>query len=128
MVGVDGSETSASALAVALQLAAVLKAALHLVSTHGALQAPSDADTVLVEATRAAHAEGLEAVTHARRDDAAGALLAVAEEQHADLLTVGSTGISRAPRPVRASVTEKVFHHAPCSVLIVRTDSPQVPG
>lgn len=128
MVGVDGSETGASALAVALHLASVLRAALHVVSAHGALQAPSDAEAVLAEATRAAHAEGLEAVTHARRDNPAGALLAVAEEQHADLLVVGSTGISRAPRPLLGSVSDKISRHAPCSVLIVRTDSPEVPG
>ena len=128
VVGVDGSQTSASALAVALQLAAVLRAALHVVSAHGALQAPSDADAVLAEATRAAHAQGMEAVTHARRDDPAGALLAVAEEQHADLLVVGSTCISRAPRPILGSVSDKVSHHAPCSVLIVRNDSPEVRG
>jgi nucleotide-binding universal stress UspA family protein len=38
--GVDGSETGAKALAVALELAAVLGAAVHVVSAYGALQAP----------------------------------------------------------------------------------------
>jgi nucleotide-binding universal stress UspA family protein len=122
VVGADGSETGAKALAVALRLAAVLGAALHLVSAHGALQAPSDAEAVLAEATRDVRAEGIEAVTHARRDDPAEALIAVAEGQDADLLVVGSVGMSRASRFVLGNVPNKVSHHAPCSILIVRTD------
>jgi nucleotide-binding universal stress UspA family protein/L-amino acid N-acyltransferase YncA len=122
VVGADGSETGANALAIALRLAAVLGAALHVVSAYSALQAPSDAEAVLAEATRAARAEGLEAVTHARRDDPAEALIAVAEDQDADLLVVGSRGMSRASRSLLGSVPNKVSHHAPCSVLIVRTD------
>jgi nucleotide-binding universal stress UspA family protein/GNAT superfamily N-acetyltransferase len=122
VVGADGSETGEKALAVALRLAAVLGGALHVVSAYGILQAPSDAEAVLAAATRAARAEGLEAVTHARRDDPAEALIAVAEEQDADLLVVGSRGMSRASRFLLGSVPNKVSHHAPCSVLIVRTD------
>jgi nucleotide-binding universal stress UspA family protein len=70
----------------------------------------------------AARAEGLEAVTHARGDDHAKALIAVAEEQDADLLVVGNRSVSRASRFLLGSVPNKVSHHAPCSVLIVRTD------
>ena len=98
MVGVDGSQTGEKALALALRLAGVLGAALHVVNAYGALQAPSDAEAVLAAATRAARAKGLEAVTHARRDDPAEALIAVAEEQDADLLVVGSKGMTRASR------------------------------
>ena len=122
MVGADGSETGAEALAVALRLAAALRSELHVVSAYGPIQAQSDAEAVLAEATRAVGAEGLEAVTHARRDDPANALIAVAEEQDADLLVVGSKGMSRASRLVLGTVPDKVSHHAPCSVLIVRTD------
>ena len=122
VVGADGSETGAEALAVALRLAAALRSELHVVSAYGPIQAPSDAEAVLAEATRAVRAEGLEAVTHARRDDPANALIAVAEEQDADLLVVGSKGMSRASRLVLGTVPDKVSHHAPCSVLIVRTD------
>jgi hypothetical protein len=95
VVGADGSETGGKALAVALSFGHVLGAALHVVSAYGVLQAPSDAEAVLEAATRAARAEGLEAVTHARRGDPAEALIAVAEEQHADLLVVGNRGMWR---------------------------------
>jgi nucleotide-binding universal stress UspA family protein/GNAT superfamily N-acetyltransferase len=122
VVGADGSETGEKALAVALRLAAILGAAIHVVNAYGALQGPSDAETVLAAATRAARAEGLEAVTHALRDDPAEALIVVAEEQDAELLVVGSRGISRASRFLLGSVANKVSHHAPCSILIVRAD------
>lgn len=122
VVGVDGSETGANALTVALQLATALGATLHVVSAYGALQAPSDTEAVLQAATQAARAEGLEAVTHARRDDSAEALIAVAEELDAELLVVGSRGMSRASRFLLGSVPNKLADHAPCSVLIVPTD------
>jgi nucleotide-binding universal stress UspA family protein/GNAT superfamily N-acetyltransferase len=122
VVGVDGSETSGKALALALGLAAALGATVHVVNAYGALQARSDAEAVLAAATRAARAQGLQAVRHARRDDPADALIAVAEEQDADLLVVGSQGMSGAARFVLGSVPNSVSHHAPCSLLIVRTD------
>lgn len=122
VVGTDGSDTGAKALAVAVGLAAILGATVHVVSAYGLLQAPSDAEAVLAAATRAARAEELQPVTHALRDDPAGALIAVAEAQDADLLVVGSTGMSRASRSRLGSVPNKISHHAPCSVLIVRTN------
>jgi nucleotide-binding universal stress UspA family protein/L-amino acid N-acyltransferase YncA len=124
VVGVDGSEAGAKTLAVALRLAAGLGAAVHVVSAYGGLQAPSDAEEVLAAAMRAVRAEGLEAVTHALDDSPAGALAAVAEEQDCDLLVVGSGGMHRASRVGVGvgSVANHVSHHAPCSVLIVRTD------
>jgi nucleotide-binding universal stress UspA family protein/GNAT superfamily N-acetyltransferase len=121
VVGAGGSETAGKALAVALGLSTVLGTALHVVSAYGAFQAPSVAEDVLAAATRAARAEGLEAITHARRQDPAEALLAVAEENDADLLVVGSGDMGRASRLLLASAANKVSHHASCSVLIVRT-------
>lgn len=122
VVAGDGSETGANTLAAAMQLAAVLGATLHVVSAYGALQAPSDAEEVLAAATRAACAEGLQAVTHARRGAPSRALMAVAEEQDADLLVVAAEGMNRASLPLPGAMPDKLFHHAPCSVLIVRTD------
>lgn len=122
VVGVDGSETGAKALAAAIRLAAVLGATVHVVSAYDALQAPPYAEAVLAAATQAARAEGLEAVTHALRDSPAEALIAVTAEQDSDLLVVGSSGMTRASRFLVGSVANQVSHHAPCSVLIVRAD------
>ena len=59
--------------------------------------------------------------TFARQGDAADAILDVAEEQRADLIVVGNRGMTGAKRFLLGSVPNKVSHHAPCSVLIVRT-------
>jgi nucleotide-binding universal stress UspA family protein/GNAT superfamily N-acetyltransferase len=121
VVGVDGSETGEKALAVALGLGGVLGTALHVVSAYSVFRASSGAEAILEAATQAASAQGLEAVTHARRDDPAEALITVAEEQDADLVVVGDKGMSGTSRFLLGSVPNKVSHHAPCSVLIVRT-------
>lgn len=122
VVAVDGSDAAAKTLAAALELAAPLGAALHVVATRGRSQGPSDAEAVLMAATRAARAEGIDAVTHARSEDPARALIAVADEFDADLLVVDSRGMSRASRLRPHSVPDEVSHHPPCSILIVRTD------
>jgi nucleotide-binding universal stress UspA family protein len=59
--------------------------------------------------------------TFARQGDAADAIIDVAEEQAADLIVVGNKGLTGAKRFLLGSVPKKVSHHAPCSVLIVRT-------
>ncbi len=62
-----------------------------------------------------------EVETFARQGDAADAILDVAEEQRTDLIVVGNKGMTGAKRFLLGSVPNKVSHHAPCSVLIVRT-------
>jgi nucleotide-binding universal stress UspA family protein len=59
---------------------------------------------------------------HARRGDPAEALIAVAERENADLIVVGSKGVTSSTRFLLGSVAAKVASHAPSSVLIVRTD------
>ena len=53
--------------------------------------------------------------------DPADAILDVAEEQSADLIVVGNKGMTGAKRFLLGSVPNKVSHHAPCSVMIIRT-------
>ena len=56
-----------------------------------------------------------------RLGDPADAILDVAEEQGADLIVIGNKGMTGAKRFLLGSVPNKVSHHAPCSVLIIRT-------
>ena len=56
-----------------------------------------------------------------REGDPADAILDVAEERDADLIVVGNKGMTGAKRFLLGSVPNKVSHHAPCSVLIIRT-------
>ena len=60
------------------------------------------------------------ATTYARQGDPAAALLDVAEERGADLIVVGNKGMTGADRFLLGSVPNKVTHHAPCSVLVIR--------
>ena len=70
---------------------------------------------------RASQEAGVEVETFAREGDPADAILDVAEERDADLIVVGNKGMTGAKRFLLGSVPNKVSHHAPCSVLIIRT-------
>jgi nucleotide-binding universal stress UspA family protein len=135
VVGTDGSATAEAALERALELAKLTEARVHLVSayepsrarvTGGApaaeVRVGSDykADVALQRALGSSGAQGIEIEQHAPRGDPADALLAVAEEQGADLIVMGSVGMHGARR-LLGSVPNKVSHNSPCDVLIVQT-------
>lgn len=48
-------------------------------------------------------------------------IVETAEEMRADLIIVGSHGYNRWERLLLGSVSDSVVHHAPCTVLVVRT-------
>jgi nucleotide-binding universal stress UspA family protein len=142
LVGTDGSDTAHTALGRAVELAAGLRARLTIVSAYEPVSdprlrgeqviAPGDAQweinphddviALLEQARGEAVAAGVvEVDTFARVGDAADAILDVAEEQRCDLIVVGNKGMTGAKRFLLGSVPNKVSHHAPCSVLIVRT-------
>ena len=50
-------------------------------------------------------------------------IVETAEEWKADLIIVGSHGYNRWERLLLGSVSDSVVHHAPCSVLVVRTNT-----
>jgi nucleotide-binding universal stress UspA family protein len=87
-----------------------------------AIQPRQDVLALLTAAETQAREAGVTAVeTYARVGAAADAILDVAEEQASDLIVVGNRGMTGATRFLLGSVPNKVSHHAPCSVLIVRT-------
>jgi len=49
-------------------------------------------------------------------------IIETAEEMHADLIVIGSHGYKAWERMLLGSVSNSVVHHAPCSVLVVRTN------
>jgi nucleotide-binding universal stress UspA family protein len=63
---------------------------------------------------------GRSVVTELRTGDSASELLDVAETEGADLIVVGSHGLTGLDRFLLGSVSENVLRHAHCSVLIVR--------
>jgi nucleotide-binding universal stress UspA family protein len=141
VVGTDGSDTAQKAVSEAVDLAKSLSAKLWLVSAYEpvpkarlreeARQTPPDlqwmvnpreeVDATLADAADRIREAGIEVETFAREGDPADAILDVAEERDADLIVVGNKGMTGARRFLLGSVPNKVSHHAPCSVLIVRT-------
>jgi nucleotide-binding universal stress UspA family protein len=134
IVGTDGSETAARAVERAVELASEANATLHVVSAYepapahvargasGEFDVATDfkADAALSKATDRAD-RSLEIKTHAPTGDPADAIIAIAERESADLIVLGSRGM-RGARRLLGSVPNNVSHHAPCDVLIVRTD------
>ena len=141
VVGTDGSETAGEAVREAIELAQAVGASIELVSAYEPVsnqrlrqesrQAPEDmqwmvnpredVDATLSEASERIAGAGVKVNTYAREGDPADAILDVAEERGADLIIVGNKGMTGAKRFLLGSVPNKVSHHAPCSVLIVRT-------
>ncbi len=80
-----------------------------------------DVDNTLEEAADNARGAGVDVMVFARQGDPADAILDVAEETGSDLIVVGNKGMTGAKRFLLGSVPNKISHHAPCSVLIIRT-------
>jgi nucleotide-binding universal stress UspA family protein len=142
VVGTDGSETATTAVRYAVDLARELGARLQIVSAYEPvpdqrlrnqkIEVPKDLQwmvnpredvlVMLEQAAEEARGAGVQEIeTFARQGDAADAILDVAEEQRSDLIVVGNKGMTGAKRFLLGSVPNKVSHHAPCSVLVVRT-------
>ena len=141
VVGTDGSETAKQAVREATELAKQTGATLDIVSAYDPvpasrlreerLQAPTDIEyavnphedvnAILADAEGQVSGAGVKVRTFPRQGEPADAILDVAEEEGADLIVVGNKGMTGAKRFLLGSVPNKVSHHAPCSVLIVRT-------
>ena len=141
VVGTDGSETAQVAVSHATELAKAHGAVLDIVSAYEPVpsdrlreestQVPGDVahgvgprgdvNANLENASVSARGAGIEVQTHPREGDPADAILDVAEEVGADLVVVGNKGMTGARRFLLGSVPNKVSHHAPCGVYIVRT-------
>jgi nucleotide-binding universal stress UspA family protein len=142
LVGTDGSDTATTAVHYAIDMARELGARLLIVSAYEAISPPwlrggrisvpqdvqwevnphEDVLALLEQAREDARIAGVEEIdTFARQGDAADAIIDVAEEQRSDLIVVGNRGMTGAKRFLLGSVPNRVSHHAPCSVLIVRT-------
>ncbi|HWB69932.1 MAG TPA: universal stress protein, partial [Solirubrobacterales bacterium] len=80
-----------------------------------------DVNLILEQAAASAKQEGVEVQTQPIEGEPAEAILNVAEKIDADLIVVGNRGMTGARRFLLGSVPNNVSHHAPCSVIIVRT-------
>jgi nucleotide-binding universal stress UspA family protein len=139
VVGTDGSNTASAAVQRAGELAKRTGARVELVSgyreNHAAAAGfaaglyPGDltaaardaAGGCLDDAAGRLRSAGLDVETHCMCGDPADAIIDVAEATNADLIVVGSKGMQGGQRFMLGNVPNKVSHHAPCSVMIIRT-------
>jgi nucleotide-binding universal stress UspA family protein len=141
VVGTDGSDTAAQAVRQSIELARSVGARIDLVSAYEPVTDPrlhaettnvpedlqwminprEDVEATLERAARAVRDAGVAVEVFARQGDPADAILDVAEERGSDLIVIGNKGMTGAKRFLLGSVPNKVSHHAPCSVLIIRT-------
>jgi nucleotide-binding universal stress UspA family protein len=141
VVGTDGSETATLAVKTAIELARLAKSKLEIVSAYEPIPQDrlkregegipgdvsqvvnprEDVQLVLDRAAAEAKKAKVDVVTHPREGDPADAILDVAEENDADLVLVGNKGMTGARRFLLGSVPNKISHHSPCDVWIVKT-------
>jgi nucleotide-binding universal stress UspA family protein len=137
VVGVDGSETSLRAAQRAVTLAKAAGAKLLLVTVvrppegwwgiGGAPPPPEALSAALAQGRREVLAEteskldleGVDYDTLEELGDPASRLMAVAEDQQADLLVIGRRGAGLVERVILGSVADRICHLAPCPVLVV---------
>ena len=137
IVAVDFSEHSDRALDAALGMAKRDQATLHLVHsfhipmpgpTPDAVLFPPDTWASVREASaqklerilERMKAEGIECELHLCPGYPVGAILDTAEEVEADLIVMGTRGLSGLKHVLLGSVAERTIRVAPCPVLTVR--------
>jgi nucleotide-binding universal stress UspA family protein len=137
-VGTDGSGTADKAVEFAIEMAARYEAKIVFISAYVPVresrlqrertEAPEDmqwsinpaedVDATLRDCEERAEAKGLRWASEAREGDPARILVELAKTNDADVLVIGNKGMHR---KVLGSVPNTVSHHAPCSVMIVKT-------
>ena len=137
VVGTDGSPGAEVAVQKVIELVRGTGATIHLVCAFPApstlerigmtaRQEPTDlrgvAYDVLARDERRFSEAGFTVEKHAREGDPAHAIIDVAGEQKADLIAVGARGTTALRRFMLGSVSSKLSHHAPTSLLIVRDE------
>jgi nucleotide-binding universal stress UspA family protein len=150
VVGVDYSSLSALALGAALDIASSRDARVHVIAVAQGegprlpeeLKADErehfiDEAQKTLEAFLTRELAGLERPARVNREqildsvdvgDPAERILALAEEVHADLIVVGTTGRRGLEHLVLGSVAETVLRNAHCPVLVVRPKSHAAQG
>jgi nucleotide-binding universal stress UspA family protein len=134
VVGTDGSPGAETAVERAAEVAQGTGARVHLVTAYPDIPSYREriessakrqsidlrevADSVL--ARTASKLSRVAVETHAREGDPAQVIADVAQEQGADLIVVGDRGLTGIERFLLGSVSSKLTHHAPCSVMVVR--------
>jgi nucleotide-binding universal stress UspA family protein len=141
VVGTDGSATAERAVAGAAEIAVEHEARLIIVTAfkrqgdelasrpevpddiRWALTDEHQAEELAARGRKAADLAGVkQTVTRAIPGSPADVILEAVDDFGADLIVVGSKGLTGAAGIVLGSVASSVAHHAPCDVMIIRTN------
>jgi len=136
IVAIDGSEASRRAFDRALVIAKAGNASLHavyVVETGLFSSLPADntveimynvlqkeGESVLASAKEQATAVGITLTTHLKFGHAGSEVIALADQNKADLIVVGSHGKSQTDRLLIGSVSNFVVTHSKVSTMVVR--------
>jgi nucleotide-binding universal stress UspA family protein len=130
IVAVDESQGSSDAIALASTLAGITGSTLTLVNVFPYDVDPSRASNrefeeymrqdslELLERLRDAHGDETVELKAIANPSPSHGLHALAEQEHADLIVVGSTHTGRAGRVLPGSTAERLLHGAPCQVAV----------
>ena len=141
LVGTDGSEPATEAVRHAARLAGAFRAKLTIVTAFSPepdrtarVQADVPTDLQWQVTDSAAASERADAARGIAREEGAGevaiyveagdpadVVIETADLRGADVIVVGSKGMMSPTRFLVGSVPNKISHHAPCDVIIVRT-------
>jgi len=139
LVALDGSDYSLRALDFAIDLAKKYQSQLVLVhvvirqiyainppeagilaGTAIVRELETEGKTILTQGEEKVKAQGLPVEARLRQGVPAEELLRAAADEKADLMVLGSRGLSQVRAFLLGSVSDKVSHHAKCPTLIVR--------
>jgi len=130
----DGSDHAFHALSLALQMAKQDEADLHMVSVEEIPYLPETIEevreetgvaarrfhTVVNRAREMADQEGVKLHTHVLAGHPVRDIVDLARDLKADLLVVGGSGHSALYGRLIGSRADRIVHHAPCPVLVVK--------
>ncbi len=118
LVGTDGSATAAKAVERAVEVARSSGASLTILTAAR----PERGEAVVSAAAAAHEGSGVPIKTLVVDADPVSALIDEASSGRHDLLVMGNKGMTGVTRFFRlGSVPNKVSHHLPCSLLVVKT-------
>jgi nucleotide-binding universal stress UspA family protein len=130
VVGYDGSEHSRRALDAAVDLAKMYGAVVHVITVIDIASISSDpaavgivretANQISSEASERLSRDGVDHSVYIRQGDPGDEIIKLAEEIKADLIIVGSRGLSKLKRIFLGSVSQKVVSRSRVPVLVVK--------
>ncbi len=140
LVALDFSPHSARALDCAIDLAKNYKSKIHLLHAYhlpplvgmpDELVIPPDfwtgvrdaAGRKLAKAAEKVRAEGVDVETHLVEFAASDAIVETAKRVHADLIVMGTRGLTGLKHVLLGSVAERTLRLAPCPVLAVKDEN-----